>query len=51
MNEELSEKIAAVQNFIVKQEFSTADMLVLIGFLQSAAYEHIQDTAGKVKGQ
>lgn len=51
INDELSEKISAVQNFIVEKEFSTSEMLILVGVLQSAAYEHIQETLCKVKHQ
>lgn len=49
MNDELSEKIANVQNFIVTQEFTTMELLVLVGFLQSQTYEHLQESVNSVK--
>ena len=49
MNEELSEKIADIQNYISAKGLTTMEMLVLVGFLQSQTYETLQDTIGRVK--
>lgn len=49
IEDEFAEKYAAVQNFISEQEFTTKEMLVLVGFLQSQVYETLQDSVSKVK--
>lgn len=49
MADELSEKISTVQHFISEQEFTTREMLVLIGFLQSQTYELIQKSILEVR--
>lgn len=48
-NDDLSEKISNVQNFISEQNFNIMEMLVLIGFIQSQVYEELQKAINLAK--
>lgn len=48
-DDEMVEKITLINNFIVEQKLSNVEMLVLIGYLQSAIYETLQESLNKVK--
>jgi hypothetical protein len=44
---DFEEELSEVQNFIADKEFTTKEMLILIGILQAQTYEQINKTINK----